>query len=121
MAGGNPCRKTAVEDGDGVVPEPPQQPPQPAGKDAGVLVVRDNLALPVDPEVAQRLPEVLGPRQRVASVDACGPPGEVPVEVGVDSPRDVRGCVHLLAPRRIVECEPAIDDAKRPVGQMRRQ
>ena len=98
MAGGNPCRKTAIEDGDGVVPEPPQQPPQAAGKDAGVLVVRDNLALPVDPEVAQRLPEVLDARQRVASVDACGAPREMPVEVGVDGTRDVRGSCTLAHP-----------------------
>ena len=121
MPGIDPRGEAAVEHGDGVVPQPAEHPPQAARENARVLVVRDHLPGGVDPHAAECLPEFVDGRQRVTPVAARRVAGEVPLQVGVHGARNVRRCVHLLAPRRVVEREPAVDDAKRLVGQMSRQ
>src|SRR5580765_6048174 len=63
-----PLLEPAVEDRNGVVAEPSQHPPEPAGEHAVLLIVGDHLHTTRNTETAERLREDAGVRQRVASV-----------------------------------------------------
>ena len=114
-----PLGEAAVEHGDGVVPHPPEQPPQTAGEHARVLVVDDDLDAVADAQTAERRGERLRIRQRVAAGVSGLWTGEVLPETREDRAPDMALRVLARAPTRIVEHGAAVDDRERWIGQMR--
>src|SRR6185295_9066577 len=82
-----PLREPAVEHGDRVVPEPAQQPPQPAGIHAVVLVVRDGLYTTRNAEAAEGPGKHVRIRQRMAAVRPTPGTGEIAAQIRVHRAR----------------------------------
>ena len=112
---GLPFREPAVEHGDRVVPEPAQQPPQPARVHAVLLVVRDRLHAARHAETAEGLGKRVRIRQGVAAVRPVSGTGEVAAEGCVDRARDVRRRMLSFSPPLIVELVAAVDDRERRI------
>jgi len=112
---GLPFLEPAIEHGDGVVPEPAQQPPQPAGEHRVVLVVRDHLNAAGDAETAEGLRQRPSVRHRMTAVRPVLGPREIPGEIRVHRARNVRRGVFARAPLEIVELRAAVDDGKRRI------
>ncbi len=109
-----PGSESAVENGDSVVPEVAQHPPQARRDPPFGRIVDDHLDALVDSPPGEPLGHLVEARHGVASVSSRDRSGEIAVEVRVDRARDVRHEILGLGPGRLGEIEAGIDDG--PVG-----
>src|SRR5215813_5544437 len=80
---GEPPRKSAIKHGDGIVSHPVQKPPEPAGIDTCVLIVRNHLHPVRDSKAAEGAAQYFSIRERVPPVFASAPPREIAAEMRV--------------------------------------
>src|SRR5262249_37175577 len=111
---GYPLIPTAVQHGDGQVPEPAQQPPQARRNHAALRVIGDDLLAGIDARMTELLREALGIGERVASVLSGLGSGQVLVQVQEARAGNVRLRVLGAPALRGGEIVAAVEDD--PVG-----
>lgn len=115
VAGLLPELPAAIEHGDGIMPEPAQQPPEPGGKSATHIVIGDDLRRSVNAPGRQGAGEGGNVGQGMAtSVAGDDRGGEVVVQVGIDSTSDVGLLVGATPGVGVEQDETAISNG--PVG-----
>ena len=108
---GAPRLPAAIKHRDCLVAKPAQQPPQSCRHRTAVRVIRDNLRVPADSPVAERLRKRARIRQRMSPGALRHRTGKVALKMCVGCARNVRVAPGGLACIRIGEIETAIHDA----------
>jgi len=107
---GLPALETAIEDGGRVVTEVSQHPPEPRRHLSLRGVVCDHLDSVIDAEAREALGHGLDARHRMPAVFSVFGSREVPVEVGVDRPRQMLLLVLGLSLPGLHQVEAAVDE-----------
>jgi hypothetical protein len=117
-----PLGKAAVEQGNGRVAQPAQQPPHAHGHGAEAIVVDDDLFVHPHPPVIELVGQHVGVGQGVtAGLAGDDGPGQVFVEMNIARPRNVGLRVGAPPSLRISQGEPAVEDDPVRVFEMPRQ
>src|SRR5207249_4505461 len=103
-----PCTDSAVQHRAFVVPEVPQEPPEPCGATGHALVVGDDEDVRADSRAGGGAGEVVGGGQRMPAASLA--PRELGVLVEERRPGDMPSYVELPSPCRLAELVPAIDE-----------
>jgi hypothetical protein len=106
-----PLRDAAVKDGDLVVADPAQHPPQARRHGAVAGVVAHHLIGRRQAASPHPLYEIIGIGKRVAPVASGLGRREIAIEVREQRPRNMRFAVLLLPERGVGEIVPAVEDA----------
>jgi electron transfer flavoprotein beta subunit len=105
-----PRSEAAIQHGTALVPEPPEQPPEPCGDGAAAFVVSDDEVAGANSPPAERRRETLWIRQRVAAFVGRRPPRQVPIEMRIPRAGQMAAIVGGPARSRVRQRESAVDD-----------